>query len=144
MVDEIDQQLRQSGEQEPPDVVICSVGGGGLFNGVMEGMERANWTKTTVLAMETEGADSLNTSLEKGELTTLPGITSLATTLGAVRVSAKTYELAARDPRVKSVVLSDAEAALGSWRLADDERIMVELACGVNVALCYDGRLEKD
>lgn len=44
---------------------------------------------------------------------------------------------------VKSVVLSDAEAAMGCWRLADDERIMVEMACGVNVALCYDGRLEK-
>lgn len=44
---------------------------------------------------------------------------------------------------VRSVVLPDAEAAMGCWRLADDERIMVEMACGVNVALCYDGRLEK-
>lgn len=32
---------------------------------------------------------------------------------------------------------------MGCWRLADDERVMVELACGVNVALCYDGRLER-
>lgn len=32
---------------------------------------------------------------------------------------------------------------MGCWRLADDERLMVEMACGVNVALCYDGRLEK-
>lgn len=32
---------------------------------------------------------------------------------------------------------------MGCWRLADDERIMVELACGVNVALCYGGRLER-
>ena len=31
----------------------------------------------------------------------------------------------------------------GAWRFADDERMMVELACGVNVALCYGGRLEK-
>jgi len=27
--------------------------------------------------------------------------------------------------------------------LADDERLMVEMASGVNVALCYDGRLDK-
>jgi len=44
---------------------------------------------------------------------------------------------------VESVVLSDAEAAMGCWRFADDERILVEPACGVNLALCYDGRLKK-
>lgn len=27
--------------------------------------------------------------------------------------------------------------------MADDERMMVESACGVSVALCYDGRLKK-
>ena len=44
---------------------------------------------------------------------------------------------------MQSVVLSDAEAAMGCWRLADDERIMVEPACGVSLAVCYDGRLKK-
>lgn len=44
---------------------------------------------------------------------------------------------------MKSVVLSDAEAAMGCWRLADDERIMVEPACGVSIAVCYDDRLKK-
>ena len=41
------------------------------------------------------------------------------------------------------MVLTDAEAAMGSWRFADDERILVELSCGVNLALCYGGRLQK-
>ena len=31
---------------------------------------------------------------------------------------------------------------MGCWRLADDERILVEPACGVSVALAYDGRLK--
>jgi L-serine/L-threonine ammonia-lyase len=44
---------------------------------------------------------------------------------------------------VRSVVLSDAEAAMGCWRFADDEKSLVELACGVNLALCYGGRLDK-
>ena len=39
--------------------------------------------------------------------------------------------------------LTDAAAAMGSWRFADDERMLLELACGVNVALCYGGRLAK-
>ncbi|KAI7650622.1 hypothetical protein KC318_g16306, partial [Hortaea werneckii] len=77
---------------------------------------------------------------------TLPGITSLATSLGATRVAERTFELAKKweeAGRVKSAVFTDAEAAMGCWRLADDERLLVELACGVNLAVCYGGRLEK-
>lgn len=125
-----------------PDVIICSVGGGGLFNGISQGLDALSVDSTTVLAMETEGAASLNASVEAGKLVTLPGITSQATSLGAVTVTQRTFDYAQRS-NVRSVVLPDAEAAMGCWRLADDERIMVEMACGVNVALCYDGRLER-
>lgn len=142
LVDEVYKQWPAEGKKRPA-AVICSVGGGGLLNGVVLGLERCKgWEDVTVLAMETEGANALNASVKAGEHVTLPGITSQATSLGAVRVSEKTWELSKRD-NVKSVVLSDAEAAMGAWRLADDERFMVELACGVNVALCYDGRLER-
>jgi L-serine/L-threonine ammonia-lyase len=92
--------------------------------------------------VETEGAASLNASLQAGKLVTLPGITSQATSLGCLTVTQRTFDYASRE-NVKSVVLPDAEAAMGCWRLADDERVMVEMACGVNVALCYDGRLER-
>ncbi|KAF2793850.1 tryptophan synthase beta subunit-like PLP-dependent enzyme [Melanomma pulvis-pyrius CBS 109.77] len=124
------------------DVIICSVGGGGLFNGISQGLDALSVDSTTVLAMETEGAASLNASVKAGKLVTLPGITSQATSLGAVTVTQRTFDYAQRS-NVRSVVLPDAEAAMGCWRLADDERIMVEMACGVNVALCYDGRLER-
>ena len=123
-------------------MIICSVGGGGLFNGISQGLDALSVGTTTVLAMETEGAESLAASVQARELVTLPGITSQATSLGAVTVTQRTLDYALR-PNVRSVVLPDAEAAMGCWRLADDERIMVEMACGVNVALCYDGRLER-
>lgn len=122
-----------------PDAIICSVGGGGLFAGVMQGLEYVGWTDVPVIALETKGADSLNASLKAGELVTLPGITSLATSLGATRVAEQAFKLGQRS-NVRSVVLTDAEAAMGCWRLADDLRILVELACGVNVALGYQGR----
>lgn len=127
---------------ERPDAVVCSVGGGGLFCGLQLGLERRGWGDVSLLALETEGADSLATSLKQGELVTLKEISSIAKTLGAKRVARRTFELAQRR-NVTSVVLSDAEAAMGCWRLADDERLIVEPACGVNVALCYDGRLKK-
>ncbi|KAF2281051.1 tryptophan synthase beta subunit-like PLP-dependent enzyme [Westerdykella ornata] len=173
--------LSQLPDDSPPDVIICSVGGGGLFNGIMQGLDtwlpvfypdrysrkngnEANDTDMstpsngtthgspspspspypypTVLAVETHGAHSLAASLSARTLISLPTITSAATSLGARRVTPQTLEYALRS-HVKSVVLSDAEAARACWRLADDERLMVELACGVNVALCYDvGRLE--
>ncbi|KAF1845690.1 tryptophan synthase beta subunit-like PLP-dependent enzyme [Cucurbitaria berberidis CBS 394.84] len=125
-----------------PDVLIFSVGGGGLMNGICQAMDDLGMYKTTVLAMETAGAESLNAALQARELVTLDKITSQATSLGCTRVTGSTFKYAQRST-VRSVVLPDAEAAMGCWRLADDERIMVELACGINVALCYDGRLEK-
>ena len=146
LVDELRSQVVQMcGQDARPDVIICSVGGGGLFNGIVEGLERLDdkWKDTTVLAVETKGAESLAASLEQGQHISLTAITSLATSLGALKVADKTYELASSRRQVKSVVLSDEEAAMGCWRLADDERLIVELACGVNVALCYGGRLEK-
>ena len=127
---------------EKPDALVCSVGGGGLFSGVQIGLEKRGWGDVNVLALETEGAESLAESLKKGELVTLPKITSIATSLGAIRVGEKTFEMGKRK-NVTSAVLSDAEAAMGCWRLADDERLLVEPACGINVAVCYDGRLKK-
>jgi len=126
-----------------PDVVICSVGGGGLLNGVMQALDEAHLDeKVQVVAMETDGADSLNQALRAGELVTLPKITSAAKSLGCVRVSQKTFDYARR-PNVSSVVLSDAEAAKGCCVLAEQERLMVELTVGVNVPVCFEGRLQK-
>ena len=139
-------ELRQQMPSDaPPDAIVCSVGGGGLFAGVMRGLERhPEWSATQVLATETAGADSLHASLKAGELVTLDKITSIATSLGARRVAAQAFSYAHDNPEtVKSVVLSDAEAAQACVRFADDERVMVEPACGVSVALAYDGRLKE-
>ncbi|CAF9924310.1 catabolic L-serine/threonine dehydratase [Imshaugia aleurites] len=128
--------------EEKPDALVCSVGGGGLFSGLVRGLDRKGWGDVTVLALEPKGAESLHKSLEKGELVRLEKITSICTSLGATRVGEKTFEYGQRK-NVRSVVLEDREAVMGCWRLADDERLLVEPACGINVALCYDGRLKK-
>ena len=138
IMDEVATQLAN----EKPSAVICSVGGGGLFNGIVMGLDRLCWSDVPVLAIETQGADSLNQSLRVGELVTLPKITSQATSLGATRVAAQTLDYAQR-PNVKSAVLDDSEAAMGCLLLAEEANLMVELGCGVNIALCYDGRLSK-
>ena len=130
----------------PMDAIICSVGGGGLLNGLIMGLERFKPIATTamsdkvspihLLAIETYGTDSLSHAMSSQSHISIPKITSQATSLGATRVSQKTFQYAVSPPRglaVHSAVLSDADAARGVLRLVDDERILVELACGVCV-----------
>ena len=140
----IDEAIMQLKSEDPlgragrPDAVVCSVGGGGLLNGVMVGLDRHGWGDSVpVLAVETRGADSLAQSLHAKQLVTLPGITSIAKSLGAVRVAAQSFAFGQRE-NVHSVVFSDGQAARASWRFADDERIMVESACGASLAPCYE------
>lgn len=182
IIDELEKQLPQAANAEeeqvyrgralPLDAVLCSVGGGGLLNGLVMGLEKRRSKKQiehenengfsstghsyldtslephtpphvsntpspiNLLAIETDGTDSLAAAIAKNSLVSLPKITSQATSLGAIRVSETTFQYAVAPPpgiKVHSTVLTDAEAARGVLRLADDERLLVELACGVCV-----------
>ncbi|KAG7264888.1 hypothetical protein CRUP_007327, partial [Coryphaenoides rupestris] len=95
--------------QRKPSAVVLSVGGGGLLNGVVEGLRRAGWADVPVVAMETDGAHSLNAAVRAGRLVTLPEITSIATTLGLATVSSQSLKLTREHP-VFSEVVSDREA----------------------------------
>ena len=140
LVEEIFEQLTP--EEGVPDALVCSVGGGGLFSGIMQGLDAAGHSDMKVLALETEGAHSLALSLEQGRLATLPAITSIATSLGARRVAAQAFTYAQRKSVINHV-LKDSEAQDGCVRFADDERIIVEPACGVCLAMCYEDKLRK-
>ncbi len=125
------------------DAIVCSVGGGGLFSGIMQGVEEFGLQNhTRVIAVETHGADALSQAVAKKEHVTLPGITSLATSLGARKVCSRAFEYGLRD-NVTTVTLSDAEAIHACRRFADEEHYVVELACGVCPALCYNGQLRE-
>jgi len=60
---------------QKPDVIITCVGGGGLLNGVLQGLSRVGWEDVPVVAMETVGADCFNQSVKAGKIITLPDIT---------------------------------------------------------------------
>ncbi len=119
-----------------PAAVVVAVGGGGLFCGVMQGLREVGWRDTHVVAVETVGAASLHAALAAGKLVELPAITSIATTLGARRVAAQALEYA-RGSNVHSVVVSDRQAVDACLRFADDQRALVEPACGAALAAVY-------
>lgn len=114
LIDELQHQL-PDGETTPPDAIILSVGGGGLFCGVMTGLDRLGppWSQVPVIVVETAGADSLAQSLDAGHIVTLPGITSIAKSLGAIRVATQAFEYAKNRQNVRSLVLTDEEAVEG-------------------------------
>ncbi|TFW07127.1 pyridoxal-phosphate dependent enzyme [Oxalobacteraceae bacterium OM1] len=118
------------------DAVICSVGGGGLLCGVLEGLHRNGKQNVPVIAVETEGAASLHAAVQAGEVVTLPAITSIATTLGSKRAATAAFEWTQRHA-VRSVVVSDAQAVDASLQFADDMRTLVEPACGAALAVAY-------
>ncbi|KAJ5895082.1 tryptophan synthase beta subunit-like PLP-dependent enzyme [Penicillium taxi] len=131
----------------PADAIVCSVGGGGLLNGIVDGLERhlplyqPTVKNVQIIAVETAGADSLAHSLSKGSWKSLSAITSKAITLGALRVAQQTFKNAHSPPpgiKVTSIVGTDADAAMGVVRLCDELRLEVELACGISVQVGLD------
>ncbi|XP_062446075.1 serine dehydratase-like [Rhea pennata] len=134
-------ELRDSLESKP-DAVVLSVGGGGLLAGVVAGLREVGWPDVPVLAAETWGAHSLHAALRAGRLVSLPRIASVAKSLGALTVSARALQCAREHP-VLSEVVEDAEAVRAVERFLDDERLLVEPACGAALALLYAGRLRR-
>lgn len=119
-----------------PDLIVTCCGGGGLMNGLLLGMEKQGWSDVPLLVMETFGADSLNLSLKADKLVTLPGIESVAKSLGACTVSPKCLELCSKF-NVISYVLEDRDVINACLKFSDDHRMLVEPACGATLAAIY-------
>jgi L-serine/L-threonine ammonia-lyase len=120
-----------------PGAIVLSVGGGGLLCGVQRGLERHGWQDVRIIAVETEGAASFAAAQKAGKPVRLEAITSIATSLGALAVTHGT--LTTKDSVVtESMVVSDKEAVRAMRKFADEERVLVEPACGAALAGVYE------
>lgn len=120
-----------------PDAVVLSVGGGGLLCGVLQGMHRHGWKDVPLIAVETEGADSYAQSIAANERIELPRISSIATSLGARQVAEEAFNWSKKHP-IRTIVVSDQQAVQACLRFMDDQRVVVEPACGASLAVAYD------
>lgn len=129
-----------------PGAVVTCVGGGGLLAGILQGLDEVGWGRDVpVVAAETVGADSLATSLDEGRVATLPGIDSVAKSLGAASPSPAVFDMCVArraDRLVRSWRVEDARAVEACMRFADDHRLLVEPACGAALAAVYSGECE--
>lgn len=120
-----------------PDAIVVAVGGGGLFSGIVQGLHEVGWSDVPVFTSETTGAASLAESVKAGKLITLDKIETIALSLGARRVAEQAFAWTQKH-LVFPVVVSDSQAVNAVFQFADDQRVLVEPACGAALALVYD------
>jgi L-serine/L-threonine ammonia-lyase len=124
-------------EMPKPDVIVTVVGGGSLLSGLCQGLEKHGWQDVPIMASETKGADSFNTSVIAKKLVTLDAITSIAKTLGAKRVCQQVFDCSQKYP-ITSVVVTDETALRACKNFANDTRYLVEVSCGAGLAVIYE------
>ncbi|XP_062944110.1 L-serine dehydratase/L-threonine deaminase [Cynocephalus volans] len=125
-----------------PGAIALSVGGGGLLCGVVQGLQEVGWGDVPIIAMETIGAHSFHAATAAGKLVSLPKITSVAKALGVKTVGAQALRLFQEHP-IFSEVISDQEAVAAIEKFVDDEKILVEPACGAALATVYSHVVQK-
>mmetsp|Transcript_24726 Transcript_24726/g.58664 ORF Transcript_24726/g.58664 Transcript_24726/m.58664 type:complete len:405 (-) Transcript_24726:84-1298(-) len=139
LVDEVVEDL-----QGIVGAIVVSVGGGGLICGVLEGCDRHKLEATKVITSETEGASCFAQAYQAGEVVTLNGIDSIATSLGATSCTPVALQRAKNHRGgFASAICTDAEAVDACVKFAQDHRMLVEPACGAALAIAYSERLRK-
>ncbi|CUS24241.1 LAQU0S15e00122g1_1 [Lachancea quebecensis] len=142
IVDEIIDSLEeQKIDLENVKAIVCSVGGGGLYNGIIEGLSRHKLAhKIPIVGVESKGCEVFSRSLKLGKLIEFDDITSIATSIGTNSISKKTLENAIRY-HTKSIVLTDQEIISTCLKFADETNIIPEPACGASLHIGYHPNL---
>lgn len=122
-----------------PDVIVLSVGGGGLLAGVAEGLTRNKLTHIPIIAIETEGTASLHLAIQHNKPTSLKEIRSIATSLGAKQICDQAFYVT-KTHHIHSILVSDQEAIHACKAFLADHRIVVEPACGASLACIYNNK----
>lgn len=132
------------GPEVKPGAVLLSVGGGGLLCGVIQGLKDVGWTDVPIIAMETVGADCFNAAVKAGRVVTLDDITSEAKCLGARTVCKQAFEYSqCSDLTIISELVTDQQALQAVETFLDEERVLVEMACGAALAAVYSGLIQR-
>lgn len=118
------QELKEQLSGNPPAAIICPVGGGGVMNGIIMGLQDIGWKNVPVIAVETHGSNAFQASVVAGKLITLPKIATIASGLASRAISSKSLELSLVHPVVPFAV-SDAMAADAVRQFAGEQNIFV-------------------
>lgn len=121
------------------DAVVASIGGGGLIAGITSALAHES-PETAIYGVETLGADSMTQSFQRGEITTLPAISSIANTLGARAPGERHFQIM-RKCASDIVAVSDVQAVAALLDILDHEKLLVEPAMSCSLAALTSGAI---
>ncbi|HZT18327.1 MAG TPA: pyridoxal-phosphate dependent enzyme [Dongiaceae bacterium] len=119
------------------DAILVAIGGGGLIAGLGAAI-RARRPSVRIIGVEPVGSPTLKASLDRGEVVTLPVVTSRVPTLSCRRTDERVFELVRRT--VDEIVLvSDEEMADASRWLWFEMGIAADLSGAASLAALRRG-----
>ncbi|KAK6204407.1 tryptophan synthase beta subunit-like PLP-dependent enzyme [Scheffersomyces amazonensis] len=123
--------------------IVCSCGGGGLYNGIHEGLMRSDSIiNSKVLLLETQQAPTLYDSLQAQQVITLPSnkVNSLATSLACSNTTNQTLiNYASHDKVVTELeLIDDLDAIKSCVSYYNQFNTVVEPACGTALSVVYN------
>lgn len=126
-------------EHPDTDVIVASIGGGGLISGISQYAKSFN-PNIKVYGAQTTGANAMSKSLEAGQVVAIPSITSIATSLGATKVRERTFQIVRKNVD-KLVVVTDEEAIRDLKDVLDKDKLLVEPASSCNLSAILSGKI---
>ena len=142
IIDEIVNQNQLSPEEcAKVKGIVCSVGGGGLYNGIVAGLRRnPQFKDVPILAVETFQTPTFSEALKAGEVVTLKSINTLVTCLASPYISAESL-VNYNKHKTHVTMIDDLEAVKGSIDFFDHFGTLVEPACGATLSMVFDNTL---
>lgn len=112
--------------------IVCSMGGGGLYNGLYDGLKNNNM-KSDILIIETNEAPTFAETLKKGEVFILDHVKSVATSLACSYLSEQSLKNYHDQLHNKTIFesISDFDAIKAVVRFHEYFNEIIEPACGV-------------
>lgn len=118
--------------------IVCSCGGGGLYNGIYQGLKNHN-LDTKILLIETNQAPTLCQSIKHNQLITLKSVNSLATSLACSYTTQQSIDNYHDQSiiQTKLELIDDLDAAKGCIDYYYNQHKVVEPACGASLSTIY-------
>ncbi|KAI3403726.2 CHA1 [Candida oxycetoniae] len=138
----VDEVVEQIGDNDIDKLkgFVCSFGGGGLYNGIYQGMVN-NLVKGDILLIETAQAPTLNESIKANNIITLNEINSLATSLACsytTKQSLQYYQTKSNGINSKLETIDDMDSLRACVAYKKYNNEVVEPACGAALSVCYN------
>ncbi|CAH2355854.1 catabolic L-serine/threonine dehydratase [[Candida] railenensis] len=133
IIDDLPEQFSAS-DLSNLKAVVCSVGGGGLYNGIVEGLKRNNLNDVAVVAVETKQAACFHEGVKQGKSVRLEKVPTLAISLASPYISEKSLEnYKSTEIKTHLELIDDKDSLQGTVDYYDTfDKRLIEPACGAS------------